>query len=150
VYAIKQNPLRSQDGGVTWVRMDVGLPRGTRSFDLAIDPVLPDTLYLATDHGVFKSTGRGSWKRASAGLPAGEARSLAIDPRPPVRLFALSHSGVLDQVYQSTDAGLSWQPLSAVLPQGLVPVQLAVHPLQPENLYLTTSWAGIFEITLSR
>lgn len=56
--------FRTQDGGVTWARMDMGLQPAHTMFALAFDERHPQRMYCATNGGdVFGSTDGGeSWK----------------------------------------------------------------------------------------
>lgn len=76
---------KSTDGGETWVLASSGLPRPP-SFShvrpLAIDPLVPSTLYAGTTmNGVFRSTdGGASWAPMNDGLTTTSVGALAISP----------------------------------------------------------------------
>ena len=54
--------LKSTDGGESWNAINTGLPPDTFILALAIDPMMPSTVYAA-GNGIFRSTdGGGSWK----------------------------------------------------------------------------------------
>lgn len=86
--------LKSEDAGVTWRRVDAGLPR-EGVFPLATDPSSPATIYTATFGRVFKSTNAGeTWTSQSAGLPSGSfIYRLAIHPRLPSTVYAATLNG---------------------------------------------------------
>lgn len=72
---------------------------------LAIDPVVPSTLYAGTTGGVFKSTDGGEqWLAVNAGLPSSHVNMLAIDSLAPETLYA----GTSEGLYKSTDGAESW------------------------------------------
>jgi len=61
--------FRSQDSGATWKSIDGNLP-DIPADDLAVDPDIANTLYLATDLGVFVSSNGGtSWSSLGSGFP---------------------------------------------------------------------------------
>ncbi len=49
----------TDDDGATWVHA-TGVPSGTLSFQLAVDPKDPTRVYLATSQGLYRSTDRGA------------------------------------------------------------------------------------------
>ena len=57
----------SDDDGGTWKRA-TGVPSGALSFQLAVDPSSPTTVYLATSKGLYRSTDRGA-TFGNVGLP---------------------------------------------------------------------------------
>jgi uncharacterized protein (TIGR03437 family) len=61
--------FRTQDGGITWIDISGNLPNIPVN-DMALDPDLPGTIYVATDIGVFvTANGGASWQLLGAGLP---------------------------------------------------------------------------------
>src|SRR5262249_32477459 len=79
--------LKSTDGGSSWQSVNSVL---VRVQSVAADPRNPGTIYAgALSDGVLKSTDGGeSWTDASAGLRAIDVRSLFIDPRNRLILYA--------------------------------------------------------------
>ena len=113
----------------------------SKVFELAVDPVTPGILYVATNGqgGMFKSTDRGlTWNPANTGLPLVAVRSLAIDPVTPTTIYAGTW---VHGVYKSTDGGGSW---SASGVPGLVVDALVIDPATPSTLYAGTS-RGVFK-----
>jgi hypothetical protein len=107
---------KTTDNGVTWSTNTDNLSVIGCS-DLAIDPVTPSTMYLATGDGdsgdtycigVLKSTdGGATW--SPTGLVFGvnqtrEMRRLIVNPVNPQILIAATNSGI----YRTTDAGATW------------------------------------------
>jgi hypothetical protein len=81
-------------------------PSETPVNQLAIDPVNPDVVYVATPSGVL-TTGNGglSWSDPSSGALEGvQVHCLAIDPERPVNVYAGTSSGI----FASSAAGASW------------------------------------------
>jgi uncharacterized protein (TIGR03437 family) len=69
---------RSTDGGATWTNITGNLPNLPVN-DIAVDPDLPNTLYIATDAGVMVTTdGGNSWSSLGNGLPRVVVHSLVM------------------------------------------------------------------------
>ncbi len=114
--------FKSIDDGVTWTRLENGLPtipHGNSSIDGACSQILLDPNYTANHtlyavfngFGVFKSENKGAeWVAKNTGLPTEplfySAQGLAIDPdNNQVLYLSVSSTGL---VYKSTNAGNSW------------------------------------------
>jgi uncharacterized protein (TIGR03437 family) len=70
---------RSANGGATWTNITGNLPVLPVN-DIAIDPDLPNTLYIATDAGVMVTTdGGNSWSSLGNGLPRVVVHSLVLN-----------------------------------------------------------------------
>ncbi|MEW5982826.1 MAG: hypothetical protein AB1806_10710 [Acidobacteriota bacterium] len=105
--------FKTADGGLTWQKLQRGLPQGNRAgaTDIVMDPSNPSVLYVAfyerlrrpyrfdsggPDSGIFKSTDEGrTWRRLTRGLPSGDLGriGLAISRRNPRVLMALVEHG---------------------------------------------------------
>jgi hypothetical protein len=72
---------------------------------------LPTTVYLATDHGIFKSVDSGeSWTVVRDAYPAEQAKVVAAHPTAPDIVYA----GGVDGLLQSVDGGRSWRRVIAI------------------------------------
>ena len=79
--------FKSTDGGGDWDLANTGLT-SAYVWTLAIDPVIPTTLYAGTVNGVFKSTNDGeNWNAVNVGLINTDVYALAIDPVTPSTLY---------------------------------------------------------------
>ena len=68
---------KSLDGGKTWSRTSLQIADVT---SLAIDPIVPATIYAATGIGLFKSTNAGeNWIAINQGLTNTDVHAIAID-----------------------------------------------------------------------
>ncbi len=111
----------------------IGPPGGSVQA-LAIDPDHPETLYAATNIGIFKSTdGAASWTEANNGLSVARTESLEIDPTNPTTLYAGNDHGL----FKSTDAAASWTRISEGFFEADVRA-LAIAPSNSEILYAST------------
>jgi molybdopterin converting factor small subunit/photosystem II stability/assembly factor-like uncharacterized protein len=131
----------TDDGGATWRNRVEGLvPRYLPEEALpdALDycvhnvhrvPAQPETLYLQFHGGVYRSDDAGeSWVdigRPETGLPSDFGFPLVVDPHNTDRAFVIPLIADLDRtppegklrVYETSDRGASWQPLTEGLPQ---------------------------------
>ena len=135
----------SHDGGATFQ----SLPKLFRSVGiLAVDPITPTTLYLATDAGA----GGGLWKSTDGGqtvsqLPGiGEVTALLLDPADPQVIYsATPHGGLPSDVLVSRDGGATWGELAP----GLGSLQIFQLALGPAGaLYAGTNGASVWRLTL--
>ncbi|HEY1249938.1 MAG TPA: S-layer homology domain-containing protein [Thermoanaerobaculia bacterium] len=102
--------FRSEDGGATWAR--------TESFgttyvsSLAVDPVDPLTVYVASGNGTFKSTDGGDhWTLVLSFGPL-----VAVDPSNRDRIYAsVRAGGPTDQLFRSDDGGEHWTEITGTL-----------------------------------
>ncbi len=120
--------LRSFDGGATWEAAGPAQGIANPLVDaVAIDPATPDTVLLATNGGLFRSTNAGaSWNPVS--VPTGtQIHDVLFDPAVPGRVFVASTSGVA----VSSDHGASF----SLYNQGLGSIQDAHLALDGGTLY---------------
>ncbi|HEY1251975.1 MAG TPA: hypothetical protein VGH97_12355 [Thermoanaerobaculia bacterium] len=112
----------------------------TDAFVLSLDPQQPDTLYLGSSQGVFKSTDGGrSWLQRSNGIPfvIGEADvgKVAVDP---ARSDVLFVSGLFG-VFRSENGGESWEQVNNGFPVGTNPGgAFAFDPRNTDVVYLAS------------
>jgi hypothetical protein len=94
--------FKSTDGCSTWHETSLPLDAGNINA-LAIDPLMPTTLYAGSGNGVFKSTDGGiTWNTFSTGLPDLPVRALAIDPIEPRRVHAGTEGGGVFTIEQGS------------------------------------------------
>jgi photosystem II stability/assembly factor-like uncharacterized protein len=116
--------LRSQDGGVSWSRVGIGLPMIQA---VAPDRSLPGVVWAATQRGLYRSNDEGDiWQLA--GLDGWFLTALAIDPLAPGTFLVGVKGDPLYSpaaVWHSTDHGETWAG-------SLVPIlQLGSYPGEP-------------------
>jgi len=116
---------KTVDGGRTWQRV-LYVDENTGCADVALDPQQPHILYAAMwqfrrwphffhsggpGSGLYKSVDGGtSWRKITAGLPAGELGriALAVAPSRPSTLYAVVEAEKTG-LYRSDDLGESWR-----------------------------------------
>jgi hypothetical protein len=127
---------RSEDAGLTWTPINDGItatyladPHGVAGHNphsLRIHPARPDRLYRQGHQGLFRTDDRGeSWMEITAGLPSDFGYAVGLHPRDPDRLWVIpeesSHMrcvcGGRLRVYESVDAGSTWEARTDGLPQ---------------------------------
>jgi photosystem II stability/assembly factor-like uncharacterized protein len=138
---------KSTDGAENW--SSVALPEGSNAPNgLAIDPVKPERLYLASwaramgvhgdGGGVYLSEDGGqNWKRVLE--RDRHVYDVTIDPRDPNILYA---AGFESSAWRSTDRGMHWDRIPGfnfkwghrVIPD----------PLDAEKVYITTFGGGVW------
>lgn len=131
----------TDDGGESWRNRVQGmvpryLPEEARadSMDYCVHnlhrvPTQPETLYVQFHGGVYRSDDAGeTWidiGQPETGLPSDFGFPLVVDPHGTERAFVIPLNADLDRtppdgklrVYETTDRGASWRPLSKGLPQ---------------------------------
>ncbi|HUI77213.1 MAG TPA: hypothetical protein VLY24_04840 [Bryobacteraceae bacterium] len=105
-----------------------------------VDPFNPDTVYAATDRGVFKKAGQG-WVGVNSGLPGSRIYAVAAATAKPGTFYALTSLGI----FQTTDRAASWSALGSSRPPAFVE-SLAIDPATPGTLYAGTNH-GVFKST---
>lgn len=101
--------FRSQDNGETYHtanvigRNDIS---GVSVNSLTLDPTTPETVYLASGSGIYKTEdSAGTWRYILSGLGA---TKIAIDPFQTQTLYAAGISGTNGKILKSLDGGTSW------------------------------------------
>jgi len=126
----------TDDGGASWRPSNRGIhaanqPDAFPEFGqcvhrVAADPVDPDTVFLQHHGGLYRSDDFGaSWVDIGNGVPSDFGFPIATHPRRGGVAYVLPLAadyqrwpvGGRCRVYRTADAGASWQPLSAGLPQ---------------------------------
>jgi photosystem II stability/assembly factor-like uncharacterized protein len=145
--------FKSINGGENWwsVSRNNGLPHGEVN-NLAIDPLDSSTIYAGKhfdegyhDGGVFKSTDGGlSWFPINTGLPDitspdSGSPGLTIDPTNSQIVYVTNGGGI----FKTTDGGQSWSSINTGLTTKSV-YGLAIHPSNPEIIYVGTWGDGVF------
>lgn len=130
-----------------WQRV-VTVPNDAAVRAIVIDPLQPDTLYVATDQGIRRLTGGGGTATlvSNNGLQEQSARALAIDPINNSLLYA----GLLTQgMFKGNPAGSgAWIPFDAGLgAQGISALSLSWP--DPRRLYAVTAGGDVYGIVQS-
>ena len=133
---------KSANGGTTWRPCNVGLDSIALSksdvYDIKIDPSKPDVLFAAVrEIGVIESTdGGASWIKLTSIIGSGgiAPTSIVVNSKTPGTLCFGMEAG---SIYKSIDGGQTWSPTHFGSGSNK-PVNLIVHPTNPEILYAGT------------
>lgn len=99
---------RSEDGGETWTRLFYQTTYN-KIYAVKTHPTDGQSVYMATDAGLYRSTNRGANFSKLGDLPSGEVMSVEINPKDPNIIFATIKG---DKVYRSTDGGSHFTALT--------------------------------------
>ena len=128
--------LQSSNGGTNWTDISSRVDTGTYNymFSVAVDPTDNNKVYVGGYYFYYSTNAGGSFNKVSTYL---FAQALAIDPVSPNIIYA----GGSDQVYKSTNSGLSWTTGSGPI-EGYG-TQIMIPPTANSNVYLSTA-NGLF------
>ena len=126
--------FRSRDGGITWFPANPGrIVSG--AIALAVNPVEPNHLLLATDSGLLRSRNAGlEWSQEAPSLLVGPVFAVAFDTDGGRALASTATS-----LFRSDD-GQTWRDISA--PPSTLPARLLV-PDGPGRIYLV-GWQRLY------
>jgi WD40 repeat protein len=141
------NGIYKTTNGGTWSQLSA-FPE-TGALVLAINP-LATRVYAGTKAGVFLSTDGGtSWSASSSGLPTTKVvGELLIDPVCPCLMYAgLGYydpfAGYGGGIYQSTDGGANWSPLTAADEASLTITSIRIDVADRSRLHIATYGSGV-------
>lgn len=124
--------LKSFDNGATWFETGLSVPisQGMRGYKLTMHPTDPNTLFVASSQGIFRTTDGGiNWALEQFGW----FFDIEFRPNTPDTMYA----GRWGAVFRSLDGGDTWQAIS--LPNcDISPaarIELAVTPANPDYVY---------------
>jgi photosystem II stability/assembly factor-like uncharacterized protein len=132
--------LKTKDGGGTWALQNPGgVFTGNRFSRIAVKPGDPNTVFAATEYGLFRTQDGGSlWKLLKDKLPANTAATdFVYHPTQWGMAYAAFRS---DGIYKTFDTGLTWQKLGGGLPAGgFERVALGISSSSPEIMFALMS-----------
>ena len=137
--------FKTRDGGQTWENISKGMSH-SRVISMAIDPAYPAMVYAGTKgDAVFKSYDGGQrWTSLRNGLESNTVTSVVtqfvFDPRESRHLFVSTTMGI----FESVDAGESWQKKMDGMKEVLMVVTLALDPTRPQMMFAGTS-GGVYK-----
>ena len=128
----EQRLFVSGDGGATWQPFAGGLPPVTVR-GLTMDYATQDTLYAASDQGVFRWTGR-AWDKVSSQPTLG----LAVPTGAPSTLWAVEATSNYPNLIYSPDAGRTWENAR------LIAYSVALDPRDNQTVFAVYGYKGAF------
>lgn len=122
--------FRSKDGGVSWEARNTGL--GNRIVGrLIIDPKNHNTLFAATNGGIFKTTNGGqNWSL----IIAGNFKDIDFCPTNANYIYAATYGNC--KFYRSTDYGATFTQVTSVLPTGQRRMVIGTTPADSNMVYV--------------
>ena len=109
--------FKTSNGGAGWADISGNLPDIPVN-DVAVDPDVPDTLYIATDAGVMVTTDAGAtWSSLGNGLPRVVVHSLVLHRKSRI-LRAATHGRSMWDILVPLPSGSLQPSISAVSPEG--------------------------------
>lgn len=159
---------RTDDGGRTWTARNNGvraefLPDKHPEFGQCVHKVVhhpsrPERLFLQNHWGLYRSENWGdSWTDIANGVPSDFGFAMQMHPHQPETVYIVPLDS--DQfrvtaeaklrVFRTTDAGASWEPLTAGLPQTdayetVLRDALTADSLAPAGIYFGTRSGKLF------
>ena len=139
---------KSSDGGQRWRPANIGLKEHVSVVNaFAFHPKNPNTIYIATTVGPYRSTeGGASWAETVHGMESVYTVAIMIDPRDPSIMYAGTSGGM----YKSTDEGNRWEIINKGLIEGDVGTAMAlgvnaivIDPIDTQSLFIGTT-QGIY------
>jgi photosystem II stability/assembly factor-like uncharacterized protein len=163
-YSGSRGLYKTSDGGQSWTKLTNGLPDDgkTGCTEVLMHPDNPEVLWCGMYHrlrgpasmhsgggagGIFKSTdGGASWRRLTAGLPAGETGMIDLAvcrAQPDVLVANVEADERIDSgldvpgsgVYRSDDGGESWRYLLRHNTRPFYHGQVDIDPSDPDRIY---------------
>jgi len=137
--------FRSENSGEVWTR--VASPLAATVHAMLFLPAEPPVLLATSTAGLLRSRDRGAtWEVLGGGLPKSDLSGLAAQ-RDGHTLFVSDfvHGGV----FESTDAGATWQRMPT---EGLVSDHvwmLAIDPARPDRLFASARSGGLASLALT-
>jgi photosystem II stability/assembly factor-like uncharacterized protein len=140
-----------------WTTGGRGALLGRGAASLAMDPLLPATLYAGTaatfERGAFRSDDSGdTWKLIE---PNGAVMAVAVDPQLPSTVFAMAHfysafpqtGPVSGGIFKSTDRGEQWREVHSHYTAPFYAGAFAFDPRDSRTLYAGVSRSGVLKST---
>lgn len=159
--------FRTDDGGEMWMPLNKNvladyLPDpypevGQCPHKLLLHPAQPERLWQQSHYGVYRSDDCGdSWERLDQnGLPSSFGFPIMLDPNDPDAAFVIPEKGHEYhfgpngrlEVYATRDAGETWKPMSAGLPeQAWAAVLREASAFDEDSLYFGTQSGSFFAL----
>jgi photosystem II stability/assembly factor-like uncharacterized protein len=149
---VESGLYRMAPGDDRWELLSRGLPEAPAIRAIATHPDTPDTVYVGTQHGPYRSGDHGEhWEKLDVPDHGSPVWSLSFDPRDPDRLYAGYENC---EIFRSDDGGEHWEqlPVSVRFPEVTVApganpakrvLKLAINPADSDELYGAIEVGGV-------
>jgi photosystem II stability/assembly factor-like uncharacterized protein len=135
-------PYKSTDGGKTWNLISKGMIDDSDVFAIDIDPANPDHIVSSACSGIYESFNGGELWAKIQGIPSQSRRTRAI-VRNPGKNGGV-YAGTTEGFWMSADNGKSW---GLKTQRELEVNSIAIHPEEPNKIYIATNNYGIMVST---
>jgi photosystem II stability/assembly factor-like uncharacterized protein len=140
--------FRQAVGGGEWSTLKKGLPDRAEVRTIAIHPENPQTVYVGTQDGPYRSLDGGdTWEQLNFPDKGMVVWSIIFHPKNPRTLYL---GAAPPAIYRSDNGGESWKRLPIVEPAGMVRmgfpcriIRLAADPHNPDELYAGLEVGGV-------
>ncbi len=131
-------PYKSTDAGQTWRLIKDGLIDDSDVFAIDIDPRNASHIIASACSGIYESHNGGEQWRKVQGIPSQSRRTRAIMQHPSIA--GIVFAGTTEGFWRSANGGSSWTLTTS---KQLEVNSIAVHPSNPELVYLGTNNYGV-------
>lgn len=128
--ATDEGIYRSDDNGKTWKLVSSLSGHTERYYNIQTHPTDGNTVYVASNQGLFVSNERGANLRPLGNLPSGVVSSIAINSKNANVIYAVVKNNGL---YKSTNSGISFTRLRS----NPSATHVFINPGYPETVYFT-------------
>ena len=132
-------PYKTTDGGKTWGITKTGIIDDSDIFAIEIDETNPDHVIMSACSGIYETKNAGAQWRKVNGIPSQSRRTRAIlqNPAVPSAIYA----GTTEGFWLSANGGNDWKVTTNR--QNFEVNAIAVHPKNPETVYIGTNNYGV-------
>ncbi len=132
-------PYKTTDGGKTWGITKTGIIDDSDIFAIEIDESNPDHVIMSACSGIYETKNAGAQWRKVNGIPSQSRRTRAIlqNPAKPEIIYA----GTTEGFWLSANGGNDWKVTTNR--QNFEVNAIAVHPKNPETVYIGTNNYGV-------
>ena len=145
--------FRLRQGAGEWNAVTSGLPENVEVRCIAQHPADPETLFVGTQNGPYRSKDGGeSWQRPGFPADAAVIWSIAIHPTKPNIVYC---GAAPVAVYRSTDGGDTWQHMSQIVSPSHCErdgfdsrtICVTFNPVRPDEIYVGLEVSGALRST---
>jgi photosystem II stability/assembly factor-like uncharacterized protein len=131
-------PWKTEDGGKSWKSIKTGMIDDSDVFAIEIDQRNPDHVIASACSGIYESKNAGALWRKVQGIPSQSRRTRDILQHPANANVVFA--GTTEGFWRSADGGNSWMLTTS---RTLEINSIAVHPKEPQTIYLGTNNYGV-------
>jgi hypothetical protein len=128
---------KSTNGGVSWFSINSGVPSGPWVTPVEMDPVNPSVLYTIGSSNLYKTSNGGTNWSLLFNATETLDKDIQVAPSDNQTIYVAGANAI----YTSTNGGTSFTKISTGLAATSI-TTMAVHPSQPQTLYVTNSGWG--------